>query len=361
MSMIAPALLTVLLAIQSPMSSQGAQPLPPDSTAARSAGSLERTWPLVDLTREGAHRAWRPIHDVVMGGKSEGTAEPTVDGVRFRGVMRTEGGGFVSFRVSLNDPLESLDGVRLRVRGDGQTWKLTLRRQDSRIVWQAPFQTMDARASESQAEAGWSEVTLRFEDFCPSYRGQLVLGQPPLGPGDFAEIGVILGDAQAGAYGLEIASFAGWARGEGEPALGSHGARAVRTDALAHALNGMPTAETLLENVTWNERLLVVSEPLERGTLGAPASIQRGRFTAGALALALRDMRVVHLCGGAEAHTAGVALSKDVVRTLRELWGISPGAWSCVLVGKDGGVKARWNEPVELREITDHVDPMPIR
>jgi hypothetical protein len=46
---------------------------------------------------------------------------------------------------------------------------------------------------------------------------------------------------------------------------------------------------------------------------------------------------------------------------LRNTLGVEAGRFAVVLVGKDGGEKARWSGPVSPREVFDRVDAMPMR
>ncbi len=46
---------------------------------------------------------------------------------------------------------------------------------------------------------------------------------------------------------------------------------------------------------------------------------------------------------------------------LRDASGIEAGRFAVVLVGKDGGEKARWSGPVSEREVFARVDAMPMR
>lgn len=337
-----------------PGASDGTSRLAP--TGGDSDETTESFWPLADPGADDAHRAWRPVHDVVMGGISDGVPSKVEGGVRFAGVMRVEGGGFVSFRSRPTGSLEGADGVRIRVRGDGQTWKFSLPGGMRGVSWQISFV-----APRAASDDDWTDVVLPFADFLPRFRGQLVAGADPLDPAGANQIGFTLADKQAGDYRLDVAAVEGWRAARGDADEGSLAAHVQRTASLRDALAETPTAEMLLARLEWTERVLVVAEPLPRGSLGARASIQMGRFATELASLADRDVRVVHLCGGREARAAGVALDEDATRALRERWELPRGAWACALVGKDGGVKERWDEPVDVTTIAVLIDAMPMR
>jgi hypothetical protein len=107
--------------------------------------------------------------------------------------VRTDfNGGFASVRsrpwggfASLGTP--ACRGVRLCVRGDGRTYKLTLKVDDSYdgISFQADFPTddctsADASTSGRQGADGWQAVDLPWAVFKPVFRGRVVPDAPPL-------------------------------------------------------------------------------------------------------------------------------------------------------------------------------------
>ena len=117
--------------------------------------------PLLDFSDRAAAEAWRPVHDTVMGGVSSGRSRAIDGAVLFEGrVSLDNNGGFASFRLSEGLPdLSRRDGLRLRVRGDGQVYKLSLR-TDGRwdgVSWQAPFA---APSGEGFTDGGNAEAVL---------------------------------------------------------------------------------------------------------------------------------------------------------------------------------------------------------
>ena len=74
-----------------------------------------------------------------------------------------------------------------------------------------------------------------------------------------------------------------------------------------------------------------------------------------------RELRVVNLMGTRGGRIAGRTLSSGQVKALREECGLSKSRWSIALVGKDGGVKARWRELIEPDEAFGRIDTMPMR
>ena len=157
---------------------------------------------LLDFSsQEGASASiWRPIHDGVMGGLSSGLVSDTEEGVRFVGKVSLENnGGFASFRASVPArELSAFDSLRLRVRGDGQIYKLSLRTSNAwdGVSWQTSFET--------EADT-WTEVVLDFDAFQPTWRGRIVPNVPALDPSTVRQIGLLIADKQSGDFALELA------------------------------------------------------------------------------------------------------------------------------------------------------------
>ena len=314
--------------------------------------------PLLTFAGPTSAEAWRPVHDRVMGGVSSGRPSWTGDGVRFSGELSLENnGGFASFRTRPAKALDlsDFDGVRLRVRGDGRNWKVSLRTGQGRSDhnWQAPFQTRDGEE--------WQDVILPFEVFAPTFHGRYAQTARPLDRSKIQSLELQVSDGQAGEYRLDVQSFGAWAVDTKGAPPGSIGARKRRSESLAKRLAQTPSADSLVETLRWSERVLVVTEPLRRDDYGKAASIQRGRLLAVLGELAARDIRVIHLLGDRATMAAGLQLGPNPTAGLRKRWGLPRGQWSCALIGKDGGVKKRWSEPFEPREAFEMIDVMPMR
>ena len=71
---------------------------------------------------------WREVDDGVMGGVSRGRMAATRGGLRWAGTLSSENnGGFVSTRIGFPAvDLSGASGLRLRLKGDGRTYKITL-------------------------------------------------------------------------------------------------------------------------------------------------------------------------------------------------------------------------------------------
>jgi len=142
---------------------------------------------------------WTSIDDVVMGGRSGSRVECTQAGtLRFHGGVSLENnGGFASVRSpAVTAKLDGHSGLRLRLKGDGKSYKLNLRTDlgFDGTQYQASFPTTGA----------WQEIDLPFGAFVPRFRGRAVEA-PPLAPERIASVGLLISDRQTGPFVLDVA------------------------------------------------------------------------------------------------------------------------------------------------------------
>ncbi|UCE82998.1 MAG: DUF4174 domain-containing protein [Deltaproteobacteria bacterium] len=74
-----------------------------------------------------------------------------------------------------------------------------------------------------------------------------------------------------------------------------------------------------------------------------------------------RDLLVFHILESGETKLENSPLPESSGDYLREKFSITPGAFTVLLIGKDGGVKLRSEGGVELAEIFALIDTMPMR
>lgn len=145
--------------------------------------------------------AWRSIDDAVMGGVSDSRFRISAQGTGvFEGnVSLANNGGFASVRavIGLRD-LSGYPGLSIGARGDGNRYRLRLHTESSfdAIAYQAGFDT---------TAGSWTESVLPFEIFEPTFRGRRPAGAPPLDTRRIRQVGIMIADAQAGPFRLEIA------------------------------------------------------------------------------------------------------------------------------------------------------------
>jgi hypothetical protein len=155
---------------------------------------------LFDFRSPDEAKRWEVVNDVVMGGISKSSMLITLHKTAlFEGNVSLENyGGFASIRTYPQDyHLGSYDGLIIRVKGDGKSYRLRLRTDDQfdGIAYQAIFSTTSER---------WDTVRLPFRDFIPVYRGRIMTDASPLNPTHIKRLGFMIADKQAGPFRLEI-------------------------------------------------------------------------------------------------------------------------------------------------------------
>jgi hypothetical protein len=145
---------------------------------------------------------WEVVNDDVMGGVSTSQFQVLTNGCAvFSGTVRLENnGGFASVRSApVRENLTGLTAFVLRVRGDGRSYKFSVRTG-------AGFDTPLYQCSFRTKQGEWEEHRLTFSDFVPTFRGRMLTDVPPLNPAKVNSVGFLISDKQAGPFRLEI----GW-------------------------------------------------------------------------------------------------------------------------------------------------------
>ena len=159
---------------------------------------------ILDFTEERTTE-WQAIDDRIMGGRSQSNPEyVTGVGLRFSGDVSLENdGGFASIRSSVTDlDLSQYSGLKLRLRGDGKNYKLSLRTDVfyDGVSYQAEFAT----------DAGcWQEIELPFESFLPTHHGIRLTTVAAMDRSSIRSFGLFIADRQEGSFQLEIAWISG--------------------------------------------------------------------------------------------------------------------------------------------------------
>jgi NADH dehydrogenase [ubiquinone] 1 alpha subcomplex assembly factor 1 len=157
---------------------------------------------LFDFTSNVGFQSWRTVDDRVMGGVSWSRMIPQEHFASFQGTLSLENnGGFASVRSpELDERLENIDSIRLKVRGDGRTYQLSIR--TDRV-----FDGVRYRTSFDTEEGVWEEVVLSLGDFSPTRRGRRVPGTPDLRASDVRSFGLMVADKQDGQFRLDVESL----------------------------------------------------------------------------------------------------------------------------------------------------------
>lgn len=172
------------------------------SATASSTAPAQDCRPLADLEDADELARWRVVNDGVMGGRSSADAN-VVDGVLIlAGDIVTDGGGFSSVRLALDEPPGDVTGLLLRVRTDGRSYDLTVADaapgRDPRISHQGPIPAI--------GDGEWEEVAVDFDDLDASIFGQPV-DADPFQPEAAVEVGIILADERDGPFRFELDSI----------------------------------------------------------------------------------------------------------------------------------------------------------
>ena len=153
---------------------------------------------LFDFSSPTSEEDWRTTDDVVMGGISSSTltVEPPEIGV-FQGTVSLDrGGGFASVHAPLpSTNLSEYHGLEMRIRGDGNRYRLRLRTGASALTYQSPFGTQPG---------SWQSTRLPFQSFRPTFHGQVIADAPSLDTTEVTSLGWIIADRQAGQFRLEV-------------------------------------------------------------------------------------------------------------------------------------------------------------
>ena len=143
---------------------------------------------------------WQAVDDRIMGGSSQSTPEHVAGmGLRFTGtVSLANNGGFASIRCRSGQwDLSRYAGLKMRLRGDGNTYKFSLRTDHffDGISYQAAF-TTDRDL--------WQEIELPFAGFTPTHHGVKLQTVAPLDTSGITSLGLFIADRQEGPFRLDV-------------------------------------------------------------------------------------------------------------------------------------------------------------
>jgi monofunctional biosynthetic peptidoglycan transglycosylase len=143
---------------------------------------------------------WYTVNDGVMGGLSRGIFQYTENGTGvFRGDLSLENNGGFSWLKAVNSDMDIKDseGIKIRLKGDGRKYALTLKNPDRRrVMYFASF--FETREEE------WQEIELPLKSFKGYFYGQNVNAVSSMNRENMKEIGIILLDKKQGPFQLEI-------------------------------------------------------------------------------------------------------------------------------------------------------------
>lgn len=112
---------------------------------------------------------------------------------------------------------------------------------------------------------------------------------------------------------------------------------------------------TDLESLQWKNRIVIVNEDVNHSEDDKDAETEFNRHRA-----QINDRDILWFIHGDELLRSNYSgeLSSDMIGSIRET--VSPGPGSVVLIGKDGGIKSRYDR-LDLEAIFAEIDMMPMR
>jgi len=113
-----------------------------------------------------------------------------------------------------------------------------------------------------------------------------------------------------------------------------------------------------LASYRWKNRILLIFSPTDTDTGFEAFNQSLARELS---EVKLRDLILLRVFETAPSFIEDKPLSPEDAEKLRDRFRVRPGHFTVILIGKDGGVKMVREERVELQEIFDLIDSMPMR
>jgi len=141
---------------------------------------------------------WNIINDDVMGGVSKSYLSLNEENsLVFDGYLSLENnGGFASSSLSFSKKtLTGIKSLKIKVKGDGNIYKLRFKQNNRRISYSCDFQSLKDE---------WIEIDLNIDEFKPYWRGYSYNSYPLLEVSEINSISIQISDKQEGNFKLEV-------------------------------------------------------------------------------------------------------------------------------------------------------------
>lgn len=113
-----------------------------------------------------------------------------------------------------------------------------------------------------------------------------------------------------------------------------------------------------LDSLRWKSRILILFSPsASDGAYQLQGKDLESRFREAAE----RDLLIVEIFEEGESRAGDRVLSKEAAEALRDRFAVQGGAFQVILIGKDGLVKLKSDQPVTTRDLFGLIDSMPMR
>jgi hypothetical protein len=119
-----------------------------------------------------------------------------------------------------------------------------------------------------------------------------------------------------------------------------------------------PVLEFDLDSLRWKHRILLLFSPSESDS---SFRLQKQDLASRAQEVIERDLMVLEILEHGESRALDRILSEKTAEGIRSGFGVRPGRFQVLLIGKDGGVKLRSERPVTVQDILGLIDSMPMR
>ncbi|KMZ12086.1 hypothetical protein BHUM_06297 [Candidatus Burkholderia humilis] len=115
---------------------------------------------------------------------------------------------------------------------------------------------------------------------------------------------------------------------------------------------GASASASTIDDYTWHKRVLIV---FAKDAASPELAKQRAWINDAKEGYSERELVPIQVIG------QSVQGATDSADALRQKYGIAPGAFRVLLIGKDGGVKINSSEPIEAPRLFNTIDAMPMR
>ena len=119
-----------------------------------------------------------------------------------------------------------------------------------------------------------------------------------------------------------------------------------------------PVLEFDLDALRWKHRILLLFSPSESDP---SFRLQKQDLASRAQEVIERDLVILEILEHGESRASDRILSEKAAEGIRSGFGVRSGRFQVLLIGKDGGVKLRSEQPVPVQDIFGLIDSMPMR
>lgn len=113
-----------------------------------------------------------------------------------------------------------------------------------------------------------------------------------------------------------------------------------------------------LEPYRWRKRLILLFGPSAENETH---QVQTKELEAARAGLEDRDLVVFHLLSDGSGRSEEESPAQDEIAALQDRFKVAKNAFTFALIGKDGTVKRRAEEPVRVDDLFAQIDAMPMR